>query len=109
MSNRYHYVSIIARLTPTDFGKWINGRRGRDMEDNFLTLYLMNTRGGLWRYFTEGFACEQLQTNEVGPNNPTFSTAAFLLGTAYERVVNRASWLQTFRVNILCAFQKVSN
>lgn len=48
--NRYHYVSLIASATPISFHKWLNKRRGREMEDTFPTAYQMNTRRALRRY-----------------------------------------------------------
>lgn len=105
--NRYHYVSLIASVTPTSFHKWLNNRRGRETEDTFPTTYLMNTRRALLRYFARGFECVRLETIEVAPNYLRFWTPAFLLGALYERIVNRFGWLAPFRVNILCAFRKV--
>lgn len=103
--NRYHYVSLIASVTPTTFHKWLNKRRGREIEDTFPTVYQMNTRGVLRRYFARGFECVRLETFEVAPNYLRFWTPAFLLGALYERIVNRFGWLAPFRVNILCAFR----
>ncbi len=105
--NRYHYVSVIASATPTSFHKWLNKRRGREMEDTFPTVYQMNTRRALLRYFARGFECVRLDTIEVAPNYLRFWTPAFLLGALYERIVNRFDRLAPFRVNILCAFRKV--
>jgi SAM-dependent methyltransferase len=104
--NRYHYVSVIASLTPTVFHKWVNARRGIDLEDTFPTLYLMNTRRSLRRLFVRGFNCVRMDTLEIAPNYLRFSTPTFLLGALYERIVNRFNWLAALRVNILCVFQR---
>jgi SAM-dependent methyltransferase len=102
--NRYHYVPLIASVTPTSFHKWLNKGRGREIEDTFPTVYRMNTRRALLRYFA-GFQCVRLETFEVAPNYLRFWTPAFLLGAFYERIVNRFGWLAPIRVNILCAFR----
>jgi ubiquinone/menaquinone biosynthesis C-methylase UbiE len=42
--NKYHYMPLIARLTPHFFHEWINERRGRESKDTFPTQYLANSR-----------------------------------------------------------------
>ena len=105
--NRYHYVPAIASLTPTSFHKWLNKRRGREVEDTFPTVYLLNTRRTVLRQFAQGFECLRLQMIEVAPNYLRFWTPAFLLGVLYERLVNTFESLAAFRVNILCVFRKL--
>lgn len=104
--NRYHYVSLVSRLTPTRFHKWLNARRGREAGDTFQVFYRMNSRRSLLEYFAQGFRCVRLSMIEVEPHYLKFSTPAFLLGAMYERLVNSVDWLAEFRVNIVCAFQK---
>jgi SAM-dependent methyltransferase len=105
--NRYHYVSLMAAHTPTRFHRWYNQRRGRSEDDTFPTHYRMNSRGALRRQFgTAGFDPLCLSTIEVQPNYLTFCTPAFLLGAAYERLVNSTKWLSFCRVNIIGVFRK---
>lgn len=104
--NRYHYVPLVARLTPVSFHKWLNKRRGREAEDTFPTAYLMNSSRALVNLFSRGFECLRIDTIEVAPQYLKFSTPAFLLGAIYERLVNRFEWLAPLRVNIICVFRK---
>jgi ubiquinone/menaquinone biosynthesis C-methylase UbiE len=105
--NRHHYVSLIAALTPTRFHRWYNRKRGRAEEDTFPTYYRMNSRRTLRRQFGQvSFHAVHLSTIEVQPNYLTFCTPAFLLGAAYERLVNSTEWLSFARVNIIAIFRK---
>lgn len=104
--NRYHYVALAASATPTGFHKWYNKRRGRDEEDTFPTCYQLNTRRRLKREFVGGgFMPEELRMVEVQPNYLKFNAAAFLAGTAYERLVNSSDWFAPLRVNIIAIFR----
>lgn len=105
--NRYHYIPIVAALTPTWFHKWYNKRRGRDEDDTFPTRYLLNTRRALRRHFgAAGMELVRFEMLEVQPNYLKFSTPSFLAGAAYERLVNSTSWLAGLRVNIIAIFRK---
>src|SRR6185437_2994707 len=105
--NRFHYVPLVASLTPTSFHKWLNGRRCREAADTFPTFYRMNTRRALLRQFGEKFACEAIELFEVAPNYLKFSIPSFIAGAAYERFVNSNAVFAPFRVNILCTFRKI--
>jgi hypothetical protein len=104
--NRHHYVSFAAAHTPTGFHRWYNCRRGRSDDDTFSTYYRLNSRRALRRHFGRaGFEAICLSTIEVQPNYLTFCTPAFLLGAAYERLVNSTKWLSFCRVNIIGVFR----
>lgn len=105
--NRFHYVSLIASLTPHSFHEWINKRRGRDEEDTFPTCYRLNTRRSLTRHFSH-VGCRPVSLNliETQPNYLMFSTPTLLVGAAYERLVNSTKLLTDLRVNIIGAFRK---
>jgi SAM-dependent methyltransferase len=106
--SRFHYVSLIASLTPTWFHKWINQRRGRKAIDTFPTQYKLNSRGQVKKHFgPQGFEVAEFECFEVQPNYLTFSTPTFLLGAAYERTVNAVGWLSPFRVNFICALKNL--
>ncbi len=105
--NKYHYVSALSSLTPTSFHKWYNKKRGREEDDTFPTFYRMNSRSSLHRVFCEnGFTPEAEQLIEVRPNYLTFSVPTFLLGAAYERLVNGVNALASLRVNLVVAYRK---
>jgi SAM-dependent methyltransferase len=105
--NLAHYVSLISRFTPTGFHRWINERRGRPAEDTFPTCYQLNTRSSLTRHFrAAGLETVSIDGVEVQPNYLTFSAATYLMGIAYERIVNASPALSALRVNLLPVFRK---
>ncbi|MGH9371571.1 MAG: methyltransferase domain-containing protein [Vicinamibacterales bacterium] len=100
--NRYHYVSLIASLTPTLFHEYVNRKRGIPSTDTFATFYRLNTKRAVQRIFPEaGFEIRDLRMIECQPNYLMFNRVAFLAGVLYERTVNRRPWLDRFRVNIV--------
>lgn len=105
--NRWHYVPLVASLTPFQFHQWYNRRRGRDEEDTFPTLYRMNTRAALRRQGgAAGFERSDMTMIEVMPNYLKFSVPTFLAGALYERAVNSTRLLADLRVNVIGCFQK---
>ncbi len=107
--NRWHYVALIARLTPHAFHRWVNARRGVPADDVFPTHYRANSRSQLLSVAQGcGLRPVEIQLLELRPNYLLFSTPTFLLGVLYERVVNRISWLSPLRVNILAVLEKAA-
>ena len=105
--NRYHYVSLAAAATPLRFHRFFNRLRGVGDEDSFRTEYRLNTRRSLTRHFTAaGFQVQLMRFVEVRPNYLTFSLPLFLLGAAYERLLNAVPALAGLRANIICGFSK---
>jgi len=106
--NLWHYVTLLSRLTPHSFHRWVNARRGVEVQDVFPTFYRCNARHRLQGYaLRSGFQLVEMQMLETRPNYLLFSVPTTLLGVLYERVVNRFSFLSRFRVNILATFEKV--
>lgn len=107
--NRRHYVSQIARLTPDWFHRWYLGRRGYSGEDNFPTLYRANTPGVLRKLAERvGLRLTELEMCEGPPGYLSGFWLPFLLGVAYERLVNRSQALAGLRIGMLATLQKVS-
>ncbi len=105
--NLYHYVTLLSRLTPTAFHKWVNERRGRASDDTFPTCYRLNSRRVLNRRFSAaGLDTVAIDAIEVQPNYLTFSPVAYAAGVAYERIVNATDLLSSFRVNLIGLFRK---
>ncbi len=105
--NKWHYVSIASSLTPKWFHNWYNRLRGRQEEDTFPTVYHLNSKSHIRRQFRlAGLEERKLIFRECCPNYLTFSTLTFLLGVAYERLVNCSGLLASLRVNILGCFDK---
>lgn len=105
--NRFHYVPLIAAVTPTSFHKWLNKRRGREEGDTFPTYYRLNSKGVQKSVFREaGFEVKQISSIEIQPNYLKFCTPAFLMGAAYERIVNSSELLEYLRVNLITIVRK---
>ncbi len=108
--NKWHYVAVGSRITPSGIHKCFNQiLRGRQPEDTFPTFYRLNTARDLRREFRRaGFQEDRMVFLECAPNYLVFSRLLFLLGVAYERIVNSTTLLACFRVNILGCFIKSS-
>ena len=105
--NRWHYVPLVARLTPQRLHVAYNRRRGVDARDVFPTAYRANTAGRL-RALAEsaGLAVERLDQFETEPEYLAFHVVPYALGVAYERLVNRLGALAPLRVNLLLVARK---
>lgn len=101
--NLFHYVSLIARVTPHRFHVFV-GRRIRSsvLADPFPTFYRINSPRRVRRLLREaGFRDIQIETLEPEPSYLAFSRLAFLAGVAYERVLNNSRALRSLRHVIL--------
>ena len=105
--NRFHYMTLVSSLTPLRFHRLWNRMLGRESADVFPTVYRANTRRRLETLFSEaGFETEALLQLECAPNYLVFHPATFLLGVAYERLVNRFGWLAGVRLILLGTFRR---
>ena len=92
--NKWHYVCLAARCTPEAFHQFYNRRRGRHETDTFPTVYRLNSRSVIRRNFRQaGFVEEELTMRECCPNYLMLTVPSFLLGVAYERMVNATDLL----------------
>jgi SAM-dependent methyltransferase len=100
--NRWHYVSLIAALTPTPVHRWYRARLGWERGGTFRTLYRANDSGTITRLAARtGFSVCRLELVEGKPFYLAIHPLAYRAGIAYERVVNRSPALGRFRANIL--------
>lgn len=107
--NRAHYVCLIARVTPHSFHGWFLARHGRFDEDVSPTRYRANTPPGLRAVASQaGLRLVELELFEAAPWYLSWFWPAFLMGVAYERVVNRFRALAGLRVSMLAALEKVA-
>lgn len=107
--SRFHYMTVISSLTPLRFHRGVNRVLGRKGEDVFQTAYRANTRRRLTELFRrEGFETEELRQLECAPNYLVFHPGAFLLGVAYERLVNSTPWLAGLRLILLGTFRRTT-
>jgi SAM-dependent methyltransferase len=105
-----HYVSLISLLTPHSLHKIIaKPARGlsEDAQAPWPTYYRMNSRSKLRRLAQEaGFSDVELRMVEANPSYLEFHAVPFLMGVAYERLVNSHPRLSGLRANIFGRFVK---
>lgn len=108
--NLFHYSYAIAAATPHWFHRLVANRvrdLATDGDDPHPTCYRMNTKAAVRRALEHaGFIEEELLMVEAEPSYLMFSVPTFLLGLAYERLVNRAGLLSGFRACIFACFRK---
>jgi len=107
--NAFHYVALISAVTPHRLHEALANRaRGNPAgsQTPWRTRYRMNTVGGL-RHLgrTVGLDLE-VRHVETEPSYLRFNTGAFMLGVAYERLVNSTKSLAPLRANLFGRFMK---
>jgi len=105
--NKYHYVKILASLTPHWFHLYYNRIRRRTEKNTFPTLYKANSKKKIIYYGeSTGFKVESIEIIEGRPEYLRISWPTYLLGTIYEKIVNSTEFLHHFRVVILACLRK---
>lgn len=105
--NRWHYMPLIATLTPHRLHRWVNALRGRAGEDTFPTRYRVNTPGAVRRVAAaSGFLVRRIELVEGRPEYLRLSTPTYLLGWIYERMVNGLPFLRRFRILLIVDLEK---
>src|SRR5207244_4973356 len=105
--NRFHYMPLVASLTPTWFHRMYNHMRGRQGADTFPTRYRANSRGAILRLASaSGLEVESLERIEGRPEYLRISTPTYLAGALYERIVNRFDVLAQLRILLLRSLRK---
>jgi SAM-dependent methyltransferase len=105
--NKYHYMPVIARLTPHVFHQYINRLRGRAEVDTFPTRYYANTRGDVIRLATEAeLLVEQIELIEGRPEYMRMTWPSYLVGMVYERIVNASELFAMLRILLVGILRK---
>lgn len=106
--NKYDYVSLISRLTPLWFHKWLLSRLlERKDEDTFQTFYRANTRRRLLFYLNQnGFSPLGITLFNQYPAYLMFSALLFRIGIYYERLTSRYEFLANLRGWLFVTAQK---
>jgi SAM-dependent methyltransferase len=105
--NKYHYMPLIARLTPHRFHEWVNKWRGREGGDVFPTKYQANTAGDIRKLaLSAGLKVNQIQHIEGRPEYLRMSFVTYIPGLLYERLVNALSFLVRFRILLVIELQR---
>ncbi len=105
--NRWHYVAIGASITPHSFHRKFNAARGRAAVDTFPTRYRANSRGQLAPLArAAGFELVSVDFFEGRPEYLRRWGALYLLGAAYEWLVNSTRLLAPVRVVLIAKLRK---
>ncbi len=100
-------MPLIARMTPHRFHRFVNRLRGRAEEDTFPTLYRANTAADVRKLAASaGLTVERLERIEGRPEYLRITWPTYLLGAAYERVVNTFDFLAIFRILLIAQLRK---
>jgi SAM-dependent methyltransferase len=91
--NYWHYMAIIASITPTWFHRFYHRLNGTAVGiDVFPTIYKVNTPKDQKHYFNKyGFQISDLKLIEGRPEYLRMSFVTYLVGFLYERIVNTFS------------------
>lgn len=105
--NKWHYMPVMARITPMSFHRWFNSLRGRASEDTFPTLYRANSRGDLQR-IARSAGLELVQTDlvEGRPEYLRMTAVTYFPGLMYERMVNLTNLAQSLRILLIAHLRK---
>lgn len=105
--NKTHYMPTIARLTPHKFHQFVNRIRGRAEIDTFPTCYRANTKTDIMNIAsTAGFRFVSVKRIEGRPEYLRMTWPTYLLGAAYERLVNSTELLEMFRILLVAELKK---
>jgi len=105
--NKYHYMPLIARLTPHRFHRYVNRLRGRADEDTFPTLYRANCRATIKKLAERsGLEIVRVEQVEGRPEYLRMHWITYIFGLAYERLVNSTKHLSAFRILLIGELRK---
>jgi len=105
--NKWHYMPIIARITPHGFHQYVNRLRGRAEVDTFPTRYRANSWGDVARLAAGAdLAVERIDRIEGRPEYLRMTWPTYMAGLVYERLVNSTDWLSPFRVVLMGSLRK---
>ncbi len=105
--NKWHYMPIIARLTPTSFHRFYNRIRGRAVVDTFPTLYRCNTRSAVATHAAAaGLKVRRVDCIEGRPEYLRLFAATYLAGLVYERIVNALPALTRLRCVLIFELER---
>ncbi len=111
--NLWHYVSLIAKLTPHSFHLSVSHRlrnMDSDSHDVYPTFYRMNTRRCLHQLAQEaGLDVIKLRMIEKEPSYGLISPLLFYPFMLYERIVNSSQLFEGARANIFGILEKRSS
>lgn len=100
--NEFHYMPLVAKLTPTWFHRKYNRLRGRASEDTFPTLYQCNSKATVKHFARkQGFNVVDIALVEGRPEYLRIFAPLYICGLIYERLVNSHRVFENIRC-VLC-------
>lgn len=106
--NKFHYMPLIASMTPTSFHRLVNKWRGRAEVDIFPTQYRANCVRDIERLAARThFTPHKLELIEGRPEYLRFSAPTYIIGAIYQRLVTRLSVFKHFRILLIGTLKKV--
>lgn len=105
--NKWHYMPTIARMTPHGFHQYVNRLRGRAEVDTFPTRYRANTHSDIKRLAREaGLLLEGVELIEGRPEYLRMTWPTYLVGVAYEKIVNSNELFAPIRILLVGKLRK---
>ena len=105
--NKWHYMPIIARITPTSFHRFYNKIRGRNAFDTFPTLYKANSKAAVINLAKiSGFKVEEIKLIESRPEYLRITALTYILGWIYEKIVNASDQFEGYRCVMISRLRK---
>lgn len=107
--NKWHYMPVIARLTPHRFHQFFNRLRGRAAIDTFPTWYRANSRRDISHLARRaGLEVHSMSLVESRPEYLRISPLSYAVGRIYERLVNATERLAGLRILLVVELRKPS-
>ena len=105
--NMWHYMPVIARLTPHFFHKYVNKIRGRSEVDTFPTRYRANTKRDIIKLAdASGFYVDSIERIEGRPEYLRMMWLTYIFGIIYERLVSSSCLFEWMRVLLVGSLRK---
>ena len=105
--NKWHYMPLIAMITPHWFHNYYNNLRGRKTIDTFPTVYKCNSRLAVKKYAKKsGFKISKFIFIEGRPEYLRMNAFAYFIGFLYERIVNFSDIFSPLRVVMIFKLTK---
>ena len=105
--NKWHYMPLIASVTPHSFHQWVNKRRGRASIDTFPTRYRANSPASIRKLaMSTGFDVLKLDLVEGRPEYMRVTAPTYVLGWLYEKSVNSVPGFGRFRILLIGELRK---
>lgn len=108
--NLFHYVSLVARVTPHWFHRLVANRLRNippEGDDPYQTFYRLNSRRAIFKASAAvGLVVRELRMIEKEPSYGMSSRVLFLASLGYERAVNSSEIFAPIRANIFGVLQR---